>query len=111
MPYPGVDGAGHGILLQHPKWVQGTIFLALQAEGQGPTGAPTRLPPPPPIVLPPPPPPLLIPVPAPGSVGGAPAVHTPAPEVPVVPEAETGAMVLAGLVALAAVRWRRGRRR
>ncbi|HZS01466.1 MAG TPA: hypothetical protein VFE37_22310 [Chloroflexota bacterium] len=28
--YSGADGAGHGILLQHPKFVQDTIFAALQ---------------------------------------------------------------------------------
>ena len=27
--YPGSDGAGHGILLQHPKWTQEQIFTAL----------------------------------------------------------------------------------
>jgi pimeloyl-ACP methyl ester carboxylesterase len=27
--YPGGDGAGHGVLLQHPKWTQEQIFAAL----------------------------------------------------------------------------------
>jgi pimeloyl-ACP methyl ester carboxylesterase len=27
--YPGDDGAGHGILLQHPKWTQEQIYAAL----------------------------------------------------------------------------------
>jgi pimeloyl-ACP methyl ester carboxylesterase len=29
--YPGADGAGHGVLLQHPRFVQDAIFAALQA--------------------------------------------------------------------------------
>jgi hypothetical protein len=28
--YPGLTGAGHGILFQHPKWTQEHWFLALQ---------------------------------------------------------------------------------
>ena len=28
--YGGTDGAGHGVLLQHPKWVQGQVYAALQ---------------------------------------------------------------------------------
>jgi pimeloyl-ACP methyl ester carboxylesterase len=28
--YPGADGAGHGVLVQHPKWVQEQIYAALQ---------------------------------------------------------------------------------
>jgi pimeloyl-ACP methyl ester carboxylesterase len=35
--YPGADGAGHGILLQHPKFVQDNIFTALQTAAQGPS--------------------------------------------------------------------------
>jgi len=27
--YPGIDGAGHGILFQHPKWTQEHLFAAL----------------------------------------------------------------------------------
>ncbi len=27
--YPGADGAGHGVLLQHPKWTQAQIWNAL----------------------------------------------------------------------------------
>ena len=27
--YPGADGAGHGILLQHPAWTQEQIYAAL----------------------------------------------------------------------------------
>src|SRR5215471_14401483 len=30
--YPGADGAGHGILLQHPKYTQEQIFAALQTD-------------------------------------------------------------------------------
>ncbi len=30
--YEGADGAGHGILIQHPKWVQEHIYTALQKE-------------------------------------------------------------------------------
>lgn len=30
--YPGADGAGHGILLQHPKWTQAQIWSALNAQ-------------------------------------------------------------------------------
>ena len=28
--YPGSDGAGHGVMLQHPRWTQQQIFDALQ---------------------------------------------------------------------------------
>ncbi len=28
--YEGTDGAGHGVLLQHPKWVQEQVYAALQ---------------------------------------------------------------------------------
>ena len=34
--YPGADGAGHGILLQHPKWTQAQIWSALNAHGGKP---------------------------------------------------------------------------
>jgi pimeloyl-ACP methyl ester carboxylesterase len=27
--YPGIDGAGHGVLFQHPKWTQEHLFAAL----------------------------------------------------------------------------------
>ena len=28
--YPGSDGAGHGVMLQHPRWTQEQLFQALQ---------------------------------------------------------------------------------
>lgn len=28
--YEGTDGAGHGVLLQHPGWVQEQVYAALQ---------------------------------------------------------------------------------
>src|SRR5262249_52297784 len=30
--YPGDDGAGHGILLQHPSWTQEQIYAALTSD-------------------------------------------------------------------------------
>jgi MYXO-CTERM domain-containing protein len=58
-------------------------------------------------VLPPPPAPtfLLPPAPAPPSAGAAP------PEVPVIPETESGALLAGALAALGALAAWRGRRR
>ncbi len=30
--YPGGDGAGHGVLLQHPAWTQEQIYNALTGD-------------------------------------------------------------------------------
>jgi hypothetical protein len=72
--------------------------------GSPPPPLPLIPPPPPPLL--PPPPALLPPAPALASVSGPAAPG----EVPVIPEAQSGALLLGGLGLLAiGVRWRRGR--
>jgi hypothetical protein len=76
--------------------------------GSGPSVRPLLppLPPLPPLLPPPPPPPPLVPMPPPPVFGPA-AAAEPA-GVPVIPEATTGGLLLAGLLVLAGVsRWRR----
>jgi hypothetical protein len=65
----------------------------------------------PPLVLPPPPPPLaLLPLPAGPAIPPF-AAGAVAPEVPVIPEADTVALLLAGLLTLGALAGRRLQRR